>query len=161
MIEMLSPPTRRTGVAACLLAAVALAAAGCGLFGPAISPEEDAKCQTDKTALEIKEVAAGTGAEARSGRRIAVHYTGWLYHPDKPEHHGRQFDSSRDRGAPIELTIDGGDVIPGWDQGLTGMKVGGKRTLVIPPNLAYGRRPPPGIPANATLVFDVELMSVK
>jgi FKBP-type peptidyl-prolyl cis-trans isomerase len=158
---MMRFPIRRTAVAACLVAA-AIASGGCGFFGPAVSPEEDAKCVTDKTALEIKEVAPGSGAEARSGRRIAVHYTGWLYHPDKPEHHGRQFDSSRDRGEPIELTIDGGDVIPGWDQGLTGMKVGGKRTLVIPPSLAYGRRGmPPTIPPNATLVFDVELTAVK
>jgi FKBP-type peptidyl-prolyl cis-trans isomerase len=137
-------------------------ASGCAYFGEAVDPAEDAKCQTSKTALEIAEAGAGSGAEARSGRRVAVHYTGWLYHPDKPGHRGRKFDSSRDRGEPIELTIDGGDVIPGWDQGLTGMKVGGKRTLVIPPGLAYGRQGrPPTIPANATLVFDVELVEVK
>jgi FKBP-type peptidyl-prolyl cis-trans isomerase FkpA len=146
-----------------LLAALLLPlAAGCGLTGERIDPAEDAKSQTNRTALEVIEVQAGTGAEARSGRRVAVHYTGWLYHSDRPNHHGRQFDSSRSRGEPIELTIDGGDVIPGWDQGLTGMKVGGKRTLVVPPALAYGRTGrPPTIPGNATLVFDVELVDVK
>jgi FKBP-type peptidyl-prolyl cis-trans isomerase FkpA len=154
-------PIRRSRLSACLVAVVALAVGGCGIFGPAISPEEDAKSKTDKTALEIKDVVAGSGAEARPGRKVAVHYTGWLYHPDKPEHHGRQFDSSHDRGAPYELTLDAGEVIPGWDQGLAGMKVGGKRTLVIPPSLAYGRRGYAGIPPNATLVFDLELVAVK
>jgi FKBP-type peptidyl-prolyl cis-trans isomerase len=143
-------------------------ASGCGFFGRQPSPEEerrmqeeDRRSQTDKVRLEITEVAAGTGAEARPGRRVAVHYTGWLFHPDKPAHHGRQFDSSRDRGEPIEFTIGQGEMIPGWDQGIPGMKVGGKRTLVIPPALAYGREGRPGIPSNATLVFDVELMGVK
>jgi len=137
-------------------------AAGCGFFGRQPNPEDDRKCQTDKVRLEVTEVAPGTGAEARPGRRVAVHYTGWLFHPDKPAHHGRQFDSSRDRGEPIEFTLFAGDVIPGWDQGINGMKVGAKRTLVIPPNLAYrSTGSPPLIPPNATLVFDVELMAVK
>jgi FKBP-type peptidyl-prolyl cis-trans isomerase len=136
--------------------------AACGFFGTKADPAEDRKSQTDRTTLEIVEVAAGSGAEARPGRRVAVHYTGWLYHPDKPSHHGRQFDSSHDRGEPIEFTIGAGEMIPGWDQGVAGMKVGGKRTLVVPPGMAYGRRGnPPVIPENATLVFDVELMSVK
>ncbi len=148
----------------CLLVPVV---AGCGLFGPSEEElrrmlEEDRKCQTGKVNLEVANVAAGPGNEARPGRRVAVHYTGWLFHPDKPGNHGRQFDSSRDRGQPIEFTLGQGDVIPGWEQGIEGMKVGGKRTLVIPPNLAYGRQGmPPTIPANATLVFDVELTAVK
>jgi FKBP-type peptidyl-prolyl cis-trans isomerase FkpA len=144
-------------------------AAGCGFFGREPSPEEarqrqedDRKSQTDKVRLEVAEVGAGSGNEARPGRRVAVHYTGWLFHPDKPGNHGRQFDSSRDRGEPYEFTLGQGAVIPGWDQGISGMKVGAKRTLVIPPNLAYGRTGnPPLIPANATLVFDVELTAVK
>ena len=110
----------------------------------------------------MAEAAAGTGTEARPGRRVAVHYTGWLFDPDKPANHGRQFDSSRERGEPIEFTLGAGEVIPGWDQGVSGMRVGAKRTLVIPANLAYGRGgSPPAIPSNATLVFDVELTGVK
>jgi FKBP-type peptidyl-prolyl cis-trans isomerase FkpA len=142
-------------------------AAGCGFFGPSAEEErrmqeEDRKCQTDKVQLEVAESAAGGGSEARPGRRVAVHYTGWLFHPDKPANRGRKFDSSHDRGEPIEFTIGQREVIPGWEEGITGMKVGAKRTLVIPPNLAYGRRGmPPTIPENATLVFDVELTAVK
>jgi FKBP-type peptidyl-prolyl cis-trans isomerase FkpA len=151
----------RRSLAAGLLAALPFAAA-CGLFGAKPDPEEDRKSQTGRTSLEIVEVAAGGGTEARPGRRVGVHYTGWLYHPDKPAHHGRQFDSSHDRGEPIEFTIGAGEMIPGWDEGVAGMKVGGKRTLVVPPNMAYGRSGrAPAIPENATLVFDVELMSVK
>ena len=142
-------------------------AAGCGFFGRSAEEErqmhaDDLKCQTGKTRLEVADVVAGAGNEARPGRRVAVHYTGWLFNPDKPANHGRKFDSSRDRGEPLEFTIGAGDVIAGWDDGITGMKVGAKRTLVIPPNLAYGRTGmPPTIPANATLVFDVELTGVK
>jgi FKBP-type peptidyl-prolyl cis-trans isomerase len=144
------------------LLAVLPFAAACGLFGTKTDPEEDRKSQTDRTRLEIIEVAAGTGAEARPGRRVAMHYTGWLYHPDKPSRHGRQFDSSRDRGEPLEFTIGAGEMIAGWDEGIPGMKVGGKRTLIVPPGMAYGRQGmSPLIPPNATLVFDVELMSVK
>ena len=142
-------------------------AAGCGFFGPSEEEarkmaEDDQKCQTDKVRLEVSEAATGGGGEARPGRRVAVHYTGWLFHPEKPSNHGRKFDSSHDRGVPIEFTIGQGDVIPGWEQGISGMKVGARRTLVIPPNLAYGRRGmPPTIPENATLVFDVELTAVR
>jgi FKBP-type peptidyl-prolyl cis-trans isomerase FkpA len=163
---MTSALRRSLLVAVCLTLPVA---AGCGFFGRQPTPEEertmqeeDRKCQTDKVRLEIAEVAPGTGSEARPGRRVAVHYTGWLFHPDKPANHGRQVDSSRERGKPIEFTLGQREVIPGWDQGISGMKVGAKRTLVIPANLAYGRiGSPPVIPANATLVFDVELTGVK
>ena len=163
---MTSALRRSLLVALCLTLPVA---AGCGFFGRKPTPEEerkmqedDRKCQTDKVRLEIVEVAAGTGSEARPGRRVAVHYTGWLFHPDKPANHGRRFDSSRERGEPIEFTLGQREVIPGWDQGISGMKVGARRTLVIPANLAYGRNgSPPDIPANATLVFDVELTGVK
>jgi FKBP-type peptidyl-prolyl cis-trans isomerase len=156
-------------VSCCALTLTLPLVSGCGYFGRKATPEEeramredDRKCQTDKVRLEVAQVAAGAGSEARPGRRVAVHYTGWLFHPDKPGHHGRQFDSSRDRGEPIEFTLGQAEVIPGWDQGISGMKVGEKRTLVIPANLAYGRTgSPPTIPANATLVFDVELTGVK
>jgi FKBP-type peptidyl-prolyl cis-trans isomerase len=123
--------------------------------------EDDALSKTTLTKLETTDMKVGTGAEARQGRRVSVHYTGWLYHPTKPEHKGRQFDSSRDRGQPYDLTLGQGEVIPGWDQGLVGMKVGGQRRLVIPPALAYGSSGQGEIPPAATLVFDVELMGVQ
>jgi FKBP-type peptidyl-prolyl cis-trans isomerase len=152
----------RTTVLATIVA-IALLGTACGFIGPEKpNPEEDRKSQTGKTTLEVTEVTAGSGAEARPGRRVAVHYTGWLYHPDKPQHHGRQFDSSKTQGQPFEFTIGASEAIPGWDEGVTGMKVGGKRSLVIPPSMAYGRRGyGDSIPPNATLVFDVELASVK
>ena len=103
----------------------------------------------------------GTGAEARSGP-ISVHYTGWLHDPSKPDGKGRKFDSSLDRGQPFQFHLGGGQVIRGWDEGFAGMKVGGKRTLIIPPEMGYGSRGAGGvIPPNATLVFDVELLDVK
>jgi FKBP-type peptidyl-prolyl cis-trans isomerase FkpA len=156
-------PTRPAAFA--LLLGVAILTGACSSLGigpEKPNPEEDRKSQTDKTRLEITEVAAGTGAEARPGRRVAVQYTGWLFHPDKPQHHGRMFDSSRTQGQPFEFTIGASEAIPGWDEGVSGMKVGGKRTLVIPPSMAYGRTGyGDTIPPNATLVFDVELASVK
>ncbi len=103
-----------------------------GLGGCGADTSEDQLCQTDKTRLETRDVQGGRGAEARQGRRVSVHYTGWLYHPTKPEHHGRKFDSSRDRSEPFDFTLGAGDVIPGWDEGVQGMKVGGRRTLIIP-----------------------------
>lgn len=104
----------------------------------------------------------GTGAEATAGQHITVHYTGWLYDPSAKDNKGRKFDSSKDRGDPFQFTLGVGQVIGGWDQGFTGMKVGGHRTLVIPPELGYGARGAGGvIPPNATLVFDVELLGVK
>ena len=146
-------------VSLCLLLPIA---AGCGFSGRQPTPEDDRKCQTDKVRLEVTEVARGTGAEARPGRRVAVHYTGWLFHPDKPAHHGRQFDSSRDRGEGFSFALGRGQVIKGWDQGVAGMKIGGMRKLTIPPELAYGERGfPPVIPPGSTLVFEVELLEVK
>ena len=110
--------------------------------------------------LQNIDVVQGNGAEARKGP-VAVHYTGWLHDPSKPDGHGRKFDSSVDRGEPFRFELGAGQVIRGWDEGVAGMKVGGKRTLVIPPEMGYGARGAGGvIPPNATLVFDVELVSV-
>lgn len=103
----------------------------------------------------------GTGEEATPGRIVSVHYTGWLHDPAAADNKGRKFDSSRDRGEPFEFPLGAGHVIAGWDQGVAGMKVGGQRTLIIPPELGYGARGAGGvIPPNATLVFDVELLDV-
>jgi FKBP-type peptidyl-prolyl cis-trans isomerase FkpA len=111
--------------------------------------------------LIVNDVKVGTGREAIVGSNVSVHYTGWLYRPLAKNQHGRQFDSSRPRGEPLEFQLGAGRVIKGWEQGVTGMKVGGKRTLIIPPELAYGARSMPGIPANSALIFDVELLDVK
>ena len=103
----------------------------------------------------------GTGATATPGQLVTVHYTGWLFDAASPETKGRKFDSSRDRGDPFQFELGAGQVIQGWDQGVAGMKVGGKRRLTIPPELGYGARGAGGvIPPNATLVFDVELLGL-
>jgi len=110
--------------------------------------------------LKIIDVKRGTGAVATAGQSVTVHYTGWLYeHGAK----GKKFDSSVDRGQPFTFLLGAGNVIPGWDQGVAGMKVGGKRTLIIPPGLGYGPDGTPDgtIPPNATLLFDVELLKVQ
>jgi FKBP-type peptidyl-prolyl cis-trans isomerase FkpA len=106
------------------------------------------------TGLQFKDLVAGTGAEAVKGKEARVHYTGWL--PD-----GTKFDSSKDRNEPFSFRVGGRMVIAGWDEGVAGMKVGGVRKLVIPPNLGYGARGVDIIPPNATLVFDVELLGVR
>lgn len=118
----------------------------------------------DATVTSLKKIDTkqGTGAEAVKGKPVAVHYTGWLYDPSKPEGKGAKFDSSLDRREPFVFALGGGQVIRGWDEGVVGMKVGGKRTLIIPADLAYGARGAGGvIPPNAVLVFDVELLEVR
>jgi FKBP-type peptidyl-prolyl cis-trans isomerase len=114
------------------------------------------------TTLQVTETKVGTGAPATAGKQVTVHYTGWLYDAKTADHHGTKFDSSRDRGEPFAFRLGAGMVIRGWDQGVADMKVGGTRTLVIPPDLGYGARGAGGvIPPNATLVFDVELLDVR
>ncbi|HLJ80386.1 MAG TPA: FKBP-type peptidyl-prolyl cis-trans isomerase [Ktedonobacterales bacterium] len=104
--------------------------------------------------LQYIDVVPGTGDEARAGQRVTVHYTGWLTN-------GQKFDSSRDRNDPFQFGLGQRQVIAGWDQGVTGMRVGGQRRLIIPPDLGYGARGAAGvIPPNATLIFDVELLRV-
>lgn len=104
--------------------------------------------------LQVEDIQLGTGAEATPGQKVSVHYTGWLTN-------GQKFDSSLDRGRPFEFQLGAGRVIKGWDQGVAGMRVGGKRKLTIPPELGYGERGAGNvIPPNATLVFEVELLGV-
>ena len=110
---------------------------------------------TTASGLKYEDLVAGTGASPKAGQTCSVHYTGWLTN-------GNKFDSSRDRGQPFTFPIGQGAVIKGWDEGVMGMKVGGKRKLIIPGDLAYGKRgSPPTIPPDATLVFDVELLAIK
>jgi peptidylprolyl isomerase len=105
--------------------------------------------------LQVKDLKTGDGAEAKSGDQVSVQYVGVLYDG------GKEFDSSWDRGQPFPFQLGSGQVIPGWDQGVAGMKVGGRRELIIPPDLAYGPQgQPPTIPKNATLVFVIDLVSV-
>lgn len=113
---------------------------------------------TTPSGLQYEDTAAGTGAQAKSGDDVQVHYTGWLYTDGQQ---GAKFDSSRDRNDPFEFSLGAGMVIRGWDEGVAGMLVGGQRTLIIPPDLGYGARGAGGvIPPNATLKFDVELLSI-
>jgi len=116
---------------------------------------------TTNSGLRYTVVAEGDGATINNGEMASVHYTGWLYDETAPENKGNKFDSSRDQGKPIEFPLGAGRVIQGWDEGLLGMKVGEKRTLIIPADLGYGARGfPPVIPANSTLLFDVELVGI-
>ena len=110
--------------------------------------------ETTSSGLQRADVEVGTGTEATPGRVVVVHYTGRLTNGDT-------FDSSRKRDEPFSFTLGAGEVIRGWDEGVAGMRVGGKRALVIPPALGYGSRPVGPIPANSTLVFDVELLDVR
>jgi len=110
--------------------------------------------------LQKIDTVVGKGKEAVSGKTVVVHYTGWLYEPKAAKQRGKQFDSSVG-GEPFTFPLGMGGVIKGWDQGVAGMKVGGKRTLVIPAELGYGQRGAGPIPPGATLLFDVELLDVK
>lgn len=122
---------------------------------PKTSAPEQAAPAEEVTELKTEDIVVGKGQVAQKGNTVSVHYTGWLTD-------GKKFDSSVDRGQPFEFALGQGQVIPGWDQGVAGMKVGGKRKLTIPPALGYGAQGAGGvIPPNATLVFEVELLAVK
>lgn len=113
---------------------------------------------TTPSGLRIDDLVVGDGAVATVGQHVSVHYTGWLYENDQA---GRKFDSSKDRGQPFDFPLGAGHVIRGWDEGVQGMKVGGKRQLIIPADLGYGARGAGGvIPGGATLLFEVELLGV-
>src|SRR5690349_18651714 len=142
---------RRTMISAM----AALVSAG----APTVASAEAAKTMTTPSGLQITDIKVGTGAMPRPGQTCVMHYTGWLYENGAK---GKKFDSSVDRSEPFEFPIGQKRVIAGWDEGVATMKVGGKRTLIIPPALGYGARGAGGvIPPNATLMFDVELLGVK
>jgi len=144
------PITRRAALLATLAASVAPL--------PAIA-QTAGKTMTTSSGLQITDTQPGTGASPQRGQTAVVHYTGWLYTNGAK---GKKFDSSVDRNEPFEFPVGMARVIRGWDEGVATMKVGGKRTLVIPPELGYGARGAGGvIPPNATLIFDVELLAVK
>jgi peptidylprolyl isomerase len=126
---------------------------------PTTPTSAQGKTMTTASGLQITDSKVGSGASPKTGQICVMHYTGWLYDNGAK---GAKFDSSLDRGAPFEFQIGMGQVIKGWDEGVASMKVGGKRTLIIPPQLGYGARGAGGvIPPNATLIFDVELLGVK
>jgi FKBP-type peptidyl-prolyl cis-trans isomerase FkpA len=150
------------------LLASTLVLALCTVAAVAVNAEpqskENTKMTLPKAVNELIKIdqTVGTGTEALPLTNVKVHYTGWLYDPSKPEGHGAKFDSSKDRGEPFGFFLGGGQVIRGWDEGVVGMKVGGKRTLIIPSHMGYGERGAGGvIPPFATLIFDVELLDVR
>ena len=127
--------------------------------GKAAAAKKGGDLVTTKSGLKYTDEVVGTGVEATAGKSVDVHYTGWL---DESGKKGKKFDSSVDRGQPFSFRLGAGQVIKGWDEGVAGMKVGGKRTLIIPAALGYGPNGyPPVIPGNSTLIFDVELLKVK
>ena len=148
---------------AVLVAALASAPATADETKPTPAPEtakkSESKMKTTPSGLQYEDTVEGTGASPKAGQTCVMHYTGWLWENGAK---GKKFDSSVDSGKPFAFPIGQGRVIKGWDEGVATMKVGGKRTLLIPPQLGYGARGYPGaIPPNATLLFDVELLEIK
>jgi peptidylprolyl isomerase len=142
-----------------LLRVGALLLAALSIVPDAARAQPASRPVTTSSGLQIIDTKAGTGPSPRSGQTAVVHYTGWLYVNGTK---GKKFDSSVDRNEPFSFPVGQGRVIRGWDEGVATMKVGGKRTLIIPPQLGYGARGDGGeIPPNATLIFDVELLGVK
>jgi peptidylprolyl isomerase len=142
-----------------LLSAILAGAAASLVSSKSAIAQTQGKPMTTSSGLQVIDGVAGTGASPKTGETCVMHYTGWLYENGQK---GKKFDSSVDRGQPFEFPIGVGRVIKGWDEGVSTMKVGGKRTLIIPPELGYGARGAGGlIPPNATLIFDVELLSIK
>jgi peptidylprolyl isomerase len=151
----------RAFAAAGTIAVATLLAACGGTTGepaPVEAKSEGTATFTYASGLKVADIKVGTGASPQKGQLCVMHYTGWLYQNGKK---GAKFDSSVDRGKPFEFPLGKGVVIKGWDEGVASMKVGGKRTLIIPPDLGYGAGGTSGIPPYSTLIFEVELLAVK
>jgi FKBP-type peptidyl-prolyl cis-trans isomerase FkpA len=149
----------KTMLTACILGlALAATLAGCERRKEAPPP---APLAADTAPVQFRKIdtVVGTGKLASVGDRVTVHFTGWMYAPDKPQQRGEEFDSSRKR-LPFTFRIGGAAVIKGWDEGVGGMRVGGKRTLIVPGALGYGKEGVGPIPPNANLIFEIELMEV-
>lgn len=130
--------------------------------GTSTMAADAALMQGDNMSLQQTDTKAGTGAAIEKGQIAVVHYTGWLFSAGAADNKGTKFDSSVDRGQPFSFPLGAGNVIKGWDEGVLGMQVGGKRTLIIPPEMGYGARGAGGvIPGGATLVFEVELLGIE
>lgn len=128
----------------------------------ACQPATETPQNVSDAELLIRDLSSGDGRTAEAGMTAVVHYTGWLYAPDVPDHRGEKFDSSLDRAEPFGFELGAGQVIQGWDDGVAGMQIGGRRELTIPPDMAYGSRGAGGvIPPNATLVFEIELIDLR
>ncbi|MEX0881030.1 MAG: FKBP-type peptidyl-prolyl cis-trans isomerase [Thermoanaerobaculia bacterium] len=144
---------------AALASAPALADESKSTPAPEAAKKSESKMKTTPSGLQYEDTVEGTGASPKTGQTCVMHYTGWLWENGAK---GKKFDSSVDRGTPFTFPIGQGRVIKGWDEGVAAMKVGGKRTLLIPPQLGYGSRGAGGaIPGNATLLFEVELLDIK
>jgi FKBP-type peptidyl-prolyl cis-trans isomerase FkpA len=155
----------RAGSVMAALVVTALGVAGCqGSEGVSrgIRPETVASWATIQS-LEVTDTVIGTGPSVGGTSAVEVHYDGWLYDPDAPDHRGAKFDSSRDKGRPFQFRVGSGIVIKGWDEGVQGMKVGGKRQIIVPARLGYGERGAGGgvIPGGAALVFELELLRMQ
>jgi len=165
ILSMKDPTMMRRSAFLVLLLAAASASAYDSPQAAAATAESSVVAQAapavQASKVQIIDQAVGKGKEATTGRTVVVHYTGWLYTPSAAQQRGQKFDSSVG-GKPFEFPLGAGRVIKGWDEGVAGMKVGGKRTLIIPSALAYGKRGAGGvIPPDADLIFDVELLDVK
>jgi FKBP-type peptidyl-prolyl cis-trans isomerase FkpA len=143
---------------ALVVAAVLTGCSSSGTEAPVAAAKAEAATINYASGLRVADTKVGTGPFPKQGQICVMHYTGWLYQNGQ---RGAKFDSSVDRGKPFEFPLGMGAVIKGWDEGVAGMKVGGKRTLIIPPDLGYGGNPRTGIPAYSTLIFEVDLLAVK
>ena len=153
---------RRTTAAFVTIGWLAVLGTRCGPPANRYTPEQAERARTTIETVQMRDVVVGHGEPAETGRRLVVHYTGWLYDSAAPDRRGVSVDSSRTSGRPFDFVLGAAKVIPGWERGVAGMKEGGKRELTIPARLAYGPDgSPPVIPPDATLVFEIELVDVR